>query len=171
MTASMTYDSLVEDIMNYAERDDTPFVDQIPRFIMMCENRIASEVRGLGLLQVVTTTLSGATLAKPERWRETKSFAITVSGSMQYLQPRSYQYCRAFNPAASSGVPRYYSDEVYEHWFLAPVPASNYTAEIQYHERPEPLSDVQQTSWTTQYCPQWLLCGARLDARPFLNTS
>lgn len=166
---AMTYTSLVADITNYAERSDDPFLTQIPRFIMMAENRLASEVRGLGYLRVVTTNLSGATLAKPVRWRETKSFAVTVGGSMSFLQSRSYQYCRAFNPTNLTGTPRYYSDEEYEHWFIAPEPAAAYAAEIQYHERPEPLSDTQQVSWTTQYAPQLLLYSSLLEAQPFLK--
>ena len=169
--ASMTYTTLVEDIINYAERDDDPFVAQIPRFIMLTENRLAAEVRGLGFLRVVSTTLSGPQLAKPSRWRETKSFSVTVGGSISYLQSRSYQYCRAFNPTGVTGTPRYYSDEDYEHWFIAPTPTAGVAAEIQYHERPKPLSTVQQTNWTTQYAPQLLLYGTLLEAMPFLKTS
>lgn len=167
---SMTFDSLVADVQSYAERDDDPFVAQIPRFIMLAENRLASEVRGLGFIRAVSTNLNGATLAKPARWRETKSFAITVAGEMSFLQSRSYPYCRAFNPTGATGVPRYYADEVYEHWYFAPAPAATYAAEIQYHERPEPLSAVQQTSWTTQYAPQLLLYATLLEAMPWLKT-
>ena len=167
--AVMTYDSLVLDLQNYAERSDDPFVEQIPSFIALAENRIASEAHGLGFLQVVTTTLNSATLPKPNRWRETKSFSITASGSIVFLQSRSYQYCRAFNPTNATGVPRYYSDEDYEHWFIAPVPAAVYPVEVQYHERPEPLSEDNQTSWTTQYAPQILLYATLLEAQPFLK--
>lgn len=171
MAEAMTYDSLVNDIITYAERDDTPFVDQVPRFIMMCENRLASEIHGLGFLRAASTTLTGAILAKPARWRETESVSITASGSITYLQQREYQYCRAFNANSSSGVPRYYADYDYEHFFFAPAPDSNYTAEIMYYERPEPLSATNQTNWTTQYAPQLLLYGALLEAMPFLKTS
>lgn len=168
---SMTYTSLIADLQNYCERSDSPFIDQCPRFVMMAENRLASEVRGLGYIRDVTTTLNGATLAKPERWRETKSFSITVGGEVQFLQARAFQYCKAFNPASSTGVPRYYADEMYEYWFFAPVPAANYDAQILYHERPEPLSATNQTSWTTQYAPQLLLFASLMEAMPFLKTS
>jgi len=39
MAEGMTYDSLVSDVELYAERHDAEFIDQIPRFIMMAENR------------------------------------------------------------------------------------------------------------------------------------
>ena len=68
MTAAMTYDSLVQDLKDYCERTDEPFVNQIPRFIMMAENRIASETKPLGFLRTVTGDLNGNVLVKPTRW-------------------------------------------------------------------------------------------------------
>lgn len=173
MTApeALTFDALVTKIQSYCEHSSDSFVDNIPWFIAMAENRLASEARGLGFVKVVASTMNGATLQKPTRWRETKSFAITVSGSMSFLQARSYQYCRAFNPSSNTEVPRYYSDEDYEHWYFAPVPNSSYAVEIQYHERPEPLSSTNQTNWTTQYEPQLLLYACLLEAMPFLKSS
>ena len=95
--AAMTYDSLVEDIKTYAERNDAPFVDQIPRFIMMAENRLASSLRGLGMLKIVSGTLlpSQSTYQKPVRWRETASFSIMVGTQRQYLVERGFEYCRS----------------------------------------------------------------------------
>ena len=171
MAESMTYQSLIQDPQTYCERSDSPFVDQCPRFVMLAENRLASEVRGLGYIRSVQTTLNGPNLAKPERWRETKSFAIQAAGEVIYLQSRSYQYCTAFNPTGAQGVPRYYSDEIYEYWFFAPAPALPYDAQIMYHERPEPLDAIHNVSWTTQYAPQLLLYAALMEAMPFLKTS
>ena len=60
MAESMTYNSLLADVAMYAERNDRPFIDQVPRFVMLAENRIASQTRGLGLLKIVTGALSQA---------------------------------------------------------------------------------------------------------------
>lgn len=170
MAASMTYDSLVTDIITYAERTDSPFSDQVPRFIMLCENRLAAEVRGLGFQQYVTGLLNSNTIAKPARWRETISINVTVNSERRFLQPRSYDYCRAFTPnPATTGVPRYYADYAYEHFLIVPTPAADYDFELAYYERPEPLSDINQENWTTQYAPQLLLYGSLLEAQPFLK--
>lgn len=173
MAEALTYSSLLTDVQIYAERDDPPFVDQIPRFVMLAENRLAAEAHGLGYRRAITTALtpSDPVLIKPVRWRETVSFSINSGGSVVYLQAREYQYCRAFNADGSSGVPRYYADYDYEHWFIAPKPSSAFTVEVLYHERPEPLSDVNQTNWTTQYAPQLLVYATLLEAMPFLKTS
>ena len=170
MAETLTYNSLLSDVQVYAERDDLPFVTQIPRFIMMCENRLASEVRGLGIQRYVNTTLSGATLAKPERWRETVSINLTVAGERRFLQPRTYDYCRDFAPDPSlTGTPRYYADYEYEHFLFVPTPDAQYAMELAYYERPEPLSDSQSVNWFTQYAPQLLLYGTLLEAQPFLK--
>lgn len=168
--ASMTYDSLVADIETYAERDDAPFTAQIPRFIMMAENRLASEVRGLGFQKYVTFNVSASTFAKPERWRETVSLNVTVSSERTFLQHRSYDYCRAFWPnPATTGTPRYYADYEYEHVLIVPTPSTAYAAELAYYERPAPLSSTNQENWTTQYAPQLLLYACLLEAQPFLK--
>jgi hypothetical protein len=172
MAESMTYSSLVEDIENYAERSDQPFLAQIPRFIMLAENKIASEVHGLGYIKFVNGNLSASNsvLEKPARWRETFSLYIVVNGEAVFLKQRSLTYCKVFWPDASATtVPKYYSDYDYEHFLIAGTPDSNYSFELGYHERPLPLDNANQTNWTTQYAPQLILYASLLEAQPFLK--
>lgn len=170
MAEALTYDSLLSDVQIYAERDDAPFVSQIPRFVMLAENRLASEVRGLGFQRYVTGNFSGNTLPKPARWRETVSINTTVNSERVFLQPRTYDYCRAFCPDPTvTGTPRYYADYEYEHYLFVPTPLEPYAFELAYYERPEPLSDENQTNWTTQYAPQLLLYATLMEAQPFLK--
>lgn len=170
---AMTFDSLLEDIRIYVERDDEPFLAQRPRFVMMAENRIASSVRGLGLLKFANTTLAQgtATYAKPARWRETASFSyINSSGQRTYLYEREYEYCRVYWPTVSTqGTPKYYANYDYEHFLIVATPDADYDSEFSYYERPEPLSSTNQENWTTQYAPQLLLYGCLLEAQPFLK--
>jgi hypothetical protein len=172
MAEAFTYDSLVDDIKNYAERSDEPFISQIPRLIMMAENRIASEVHGLGYIRPVNFSLEigNAIYDKPARWRETISLSIITPTGRKYLFPRSYEYCRAYAPDASvTGVPAYYSDYDYEHMLIVQTPGTAYNAELIYHERPEPLSEENPVNWTTRYAPQLLLYATLLEAQPFLK--
>ncbi len=173
MAAGMTYDSLVSDIQTYSERNDTDFVNQIPRFVMLAENKIAREVRNLGFIRYVNGTfnLGGTTFAKPARWRQTISFNFTnSSGDRTYLFPRSYDYCRGYWPdPTQQDAPKYYADYDYEHYFIVPTPNSAYNFELSYHERPQPLDSVNQTSWTTQYAPQLILYACMVEASTFLK--
>ena len=170
MAEALTYDSLLSDIPRYCERSDTSFLEQVPRFIMLAENRLASEVRGLGFQQYATGKFNGGVFEKPARWRETASFNITTAAGRVFLQPRTYDYCRAFAPnPAAQGEPRYYADYQYENYLVVPTPDLNYDFEISYFERPVPLGERNQTNWTTQYAPQLLLYATLLEAQPFLK--
>lgn len=170
MAEAMTYTSLLEDLSKYTERDDEPFLAQRARFVMMAENRIASEIRGLGYQRYATGTMNGDTLPKPARWRETISLNITTPTGRKFLFPRDYDYCRDFWPdPAQTDVPRYYADYGFEHFLFVPTPNSAYAFELAYHERPTPLDDANQTNWTTQYAPQLILYASLLEAQPFLK--
>lgn len=174
MAAAMTYDSLVTDIIAYAERTDAAYETQVPRFIMLTEQKIAMEVRNLGYIKYVTGNFPVAdpSFAKPARWRQTVSFNYTdpITNKRVYLYPRSYDYCRTYwpNPVLTD-KPVYYADYDYEHYFISPTPAAGYALEISYHERPQPLDVTNQTNWTTQYAPQLLLYGCMVEAMTFLK--
>jgi len=171
MTAT-TYSTLVNDIITYCERTDEPFLAQVPRFIALAENRIASENKPFGFLRVVSGNLTGNVVQKPVRWRKTKSISITVNSQKTFLYNRSYEYCVSYWPNPTlTDVPLYYADYDYEHLFIAPSPVQSFPMEIQYYELPEPLSEATQTNWTTRYAPQLLLYAALMEAMPFLKTS
>lgn len=174
MTAeAMTFDSLVSDIQVYCERYDVPFVDQINRFIMMAEYRISKEAKGLGLLRYVNGAFNAGSgiVAKPDRWRETRSFAyVDSNGDRQPILARSYEYCRTFWPNSGvKGTPRFYADYDFEHFLVVAPPVDPLDFELGYYERPGPLSDAQQTNWTTQNVPDLLLYACLLEAQPFLK--
>ncbi len=173
MAESMTYNSLLADVAMYAERNDRPFIDQVPRFVMLAENRIASQTRGLGLLKIVTGAFEPGqdVVAKPARWRETGTFMVRdEEASATFLKSRSYTFCRSFAPnVASTGLPQYYADYGYEHFLVAAKPDQAYNFELAYFERPLPLDETTQTNWTTQYAPQLLLYATLLEAQPFLK--
>jgi hypothetical protein len=170
--AVMTYDSLVDDVTTYLERDDTATIDKIPQFIMLAEQIIASEIKFLGNLTVSTSTMvaSSATIEKPARWRKTVSMNLTVAGERQPILLRKYEYLREYWPdPTATDVPKFYCDYDYTHWLIAPTPDSAYNFEVLYYERPQPLDTSNQTNWFTTYAPQALLYGSLLQAMPFLK--
>ena len=174
MTAAsvMTYDSLVENIQSYLERNDTATLDKIPLFIMLAEQVIASKIKFLGNLTVNTSNMvaSNAIIAKPARWHKTVSMNITVAGERQPVLLRKYEYLRNYAPdPTATGTPEYYADYDYENWLVAPTPDAAYAFEVLYYERVQPLDSSNQTNWFTVYAPQALLYGSLLQAMPFLK--
>lgn len=172
-TASvMTYDSLVENIQSYLERTDTATLEKIPLFIMLAEQTIASEIKFLGNLTVNQSAMvsGNGVIAKPVRWHKTVSMNVTVDGERFPVFLRKYEYLREYWPDETlTDVPKYYCDYNYENWLVAPTPASNYSFEVLYYERLQPLDSSNQTNWFTIYAPQALLYGSLLQAMPFLK--
>lgn len=182
VAAVMTYDSLSEDIGKYLERTDPATLDMIPTFIMLAEQKLASDIKFLGNLKVVVTNVltNDPILPKPARWRKTVSMNIRPSPTSNIRQPvmlRSYEYCRNYIGSrvtfdvtfSETGLPQYYCDYDYDHWFLSPPPNAAYTIEIAYYERPQPLDSTNQTNWFTNYAPQAMLYGTLLQATSYVK--
>jgi hypothetical protein len=170
--AVMTYDSLVADIQSYLERTDTATIEKIPTFIMLAEQALAADIKFLGNLTVNESTMvtGDPVISKPARWRKTVSMNVTVDGEKSPVTVRKYEYLREYWPdATGTDVPKYYADYDYTHWLVAPTPASNYTFEVLYYERVQPLDSSNQVNWFTEYAPQALLYGCLLQAMPFLK--
>lgn len=170
--AVMTYDSLTTDITQYLERNDAAVVNQIPSFIMLAEFEIAEQIKTLGQQQVVesTMTVGEPVIPKPARWRKTVSMNITVSGQIQPILLRKYEYLRQYAPSSTTtSTPLYYSDYNYDNWLVAPTPDQTYSFEVLYYERLAPLSSSNQTNWITQNAPNAMLYGTLLQAMPFLK--
>jgi len=173
MSYTMTYDSLLEDLRRYLERGFTAESDQIvyeqlPRLVTLAERRIARELKIEGFITPVTTPLQAGlpVYMKPDRWRDTVS--MTVDNVPIFA--RSYEYIRSYWPdEAETGTPQFYADYDYQHWILAPTPASAQTLEILYYQQPPLLGDDFQTNWLTEYAPDLLLYASLLEATPFLK--
>ena len=168
----MTYDNLVTDIEKYLERTDTATIERIPTFIGLAEQVLAADLKFLGNLTVVTSTMvqGEAIIDKPARWRKTVSMNVTVGGQRSPILLRRYEYLREYWPdPADTDVPLFYCDYDYTHWLIAPTPDDDYAYEVLYYERVQPLDSSNQSNWFTQYAPQALLYGSLLQAMPFLK--
>lgn len=100
MAEPTTYNGLVASIINYVQRSDTQFTDQIDTFILFGQKRIARELKILGLQTYVTGNFAAnqGVIVKPARWLETISVnwgngsgqmqSVTVAaGGTRYQEP------------------------------------------------------------------------------------
>lgn len=170
---TLTYTTLVSDVVAYAERsDDTEFVAQVPRFIMNAEDWLSREVKGLGVLEIATGALVAGNpiLIKPTRWRETSYIKISTGGVTTIVKLRTLTYCQQFWPeSAQMDRPMFYADYDYDHFFFAATPDVAYTLEMGYYEKPEPLCEENQSNWITTYAPTALLYAVFAEAQLFLK--
>ena len=164
---TMTYNSLVADIINYTERNDPQFVATIPTIISLAENSIAAELKSLQQLNVVETTLAPlqTVLNKPARWRKTVS--MKVNGEPLLL--RSQDYVAQLQNESPNGVPLYYSDYDYSNWNFAPVPAATTPVEIIYYSLVQPLDITNQENLFTATTPQLMLYCSMYHAMIYLK--
>ena len=174
MTASfaLTYDNLTTTVLQYLERSDAATIAQIPTFITLCEFEIAQQIKTLGQQQVIQSTMTAGNpvIAKPARWRKTTSMNLTVSGQIQPVFLRKYEYLRTYAASSTTqSTPLYYADYDYQHWLVAPTPDQAYAFEVLYYERLQPLASDNQTNWLTQNAPNAMLYGTLLQAMPFLK--
>lgn len=168
----MTYDTLNSTVLQYLERSDAATTAAIPTFITLCEFEIAEEIKTLGQLNVAIASMqaSNPVLQKPARWRKTVSMNITTASGTQPVLLRKFEYLKNYWPdATQTDAPLFYSDIDYDHWYLAPTPDQDYTFEVLYYERIQPLSSDNQTNWLTRNAPNAMLYGTLLQAMPFLK--
>lgn len=166
MSQNFTYDVLVTELQSYNERNDAAYVQQIPTFISLAENRLATEMKQQGFQAVVDGTFDLAnSLKKPSFWRENISFGYMLNGVFQQLYLRSLEYCRQYwpNPAVA-GIPKYYADYNINNFYIAGTPADNYQFELVYYARLDPLTPDHQENWMTLNVPQALLYACMLEA-------
>jgi hypothetical protein len=161
------YDNLVQDVINYMERNDDQFIAQIPSLIGLAESAIAAELKTYLQLTVVETTLSSTqvVLQKPARWRKTVS--MKVNG--QPILMRSQDYVAQYQSESSAGQPKYYAEYDYNNWAFAPVPNVDYPVEIIYYSEIQPLDSSNQQNLFTRECPQAMLFGTLLQAQGYLK--
>lgn len=174
MAAVMTYSSLVADMLTYTERkNDTDFIAQIPRLVMLAENRVATDLKTEGVQVVLSGTFGTGmpTIAKPAFWRDTISFQVTkVDGTKYNILPRYYEYCRQCYPnPATLGVPRFYADYNFDNFLIVPTPNAPLAFELISHVRLDPLDVTNQTNWMTVNAPQMLFYAAMTESMLYLK--
>ena len=169
-----TYTQLLTLIAQYSERFDDAFSNQIPNFIALAENRIATDMKQQGFQAVVTGTLPlTSSMAKPAFWKETISFMYTnASGNSSPLLLRPLEYLRNYWPNPSlTDTPRYYADYNATHFLFAPTPSAAFTFELVYYARLQPLSSTNDSNWMTLNVPQALFAACMVEACRFAKNS
>jgi len=169
----LTYDSLTSTVLQYLERKDQAVVNFIPTAITLAEFEVAQEIKTLGQLEVVDSTMQtgNAVIQKPARWRKTVSMTVVdSSGNKQPLLLRKLEYLNNYWPVVTeTDLPLYYADYDYDHWIVAPTPDAAYSFEALCYTRLQPLDSNNQTNWLTQNAPNAMLFGTLKQTAPFLK--
>jgi hypothetical protein len=171
---SMTYDELKTAIQDYTENDETSFVNNLPLFIRLAEERILKSVQ-LNLFQknqsgIMTT--GNKYLAAPSDFLAPFSLSIAVSGSQEFLLFKDLDFVQTYTPdATTTGQPKYYAQFDVDNFILGPTPDANYTVDIHYLYRPASLTvgAGSGTTWLSDNAEITLLYASLVEAYTYMK--
>lgn len=169
---SFTYTTLKQAIQDYAENDETTFVNNIDNFIKAAEERIFKEVDLEFFRKNVTAVMTSGNkfLSMPSDFLSSFSLSyIDASGENVFLLQKDVNYLQEFHPDSTvTGSPKYYGIFDYQNFIITPTPDSGYTAELHYYYRPASIVGTG-TSWIGTNAPQALLYGSLVEAYIFMK--
>ena len=160
---SFTYAELKQAIKDYTEYEETTFVNNIPMFIRMSEERILKNIQ-LSLFRKNATASTGGTrfLRCPEDFLAPFSLAIyPADGNREFLEFKDPSFVQMFTPNDSTtGTPRYYCQ----------FDVTN-TAELHYFYRPNSITagTDSETTWLSINAEMALLYGALIEAYIYMK--
>ena len=171
---TMTYGELKQAIQDYTENDETTFVNNIPLFIRLAEERILKSVQ-LNLFQknqFGNMTSGNEYLAAPSDFLAPFSLSIEVNGDKEFLLFKDLDFVQSYNPdATTTGEPKYYAQFDVDNFIVAPTPDANYTVDIHYLYRPASLTAGADsgTSWLSENAEITLLYASLVEAYTFMK--
>ena len=174
----MTYAELVQKIRDYTEVSSTVLSDTIvDGFISDAEFRILRDVDSDNNKRYATATLvSGQRFVNtPDNLLVVRSAQIVDSDGVEaadnreFLEYRDTSFMSEFNPAGSTGVPKYYGMWDKNTIVFAPTPNATYTIQLNYILKDPGLSSSNTTTYISTNFPNGLLYACLVEAFSFLK--
>ena len=172
---SFTYDELKTAIQDYTQNQETSFVNNLPLFIRVAEERILKNVQ-LTLFRKNATanmTASNQYLAAPSDFLAPFSLSYTDGdGNKDFLEYKDVNFVQEFNPdATTTGAPRYYAYFDISSFLIGPTPDSSYAVELHYFYRPASLTSGSgsSTTWLSTNAEVALLYGCLIEAYTYMK--
>lgn len=171
---SFTYAELKQAIQDYTENDETTFVNNIPLFIRLAEERILKNV-SLNLFQknqFGNMTSGNEYLAAPSDFLAPFSLSIDVDGDKEFLLFKDLDFVQTYTPdATTTGQPKYYAQFDVDNFIIAPTPDASYTVDIHYLYRPASITvgSDSGTTWLSENAELTLLYGSLVEAYIFMK--
>lgn len=136
----MNFTQLSEAIQSYAETTEQLFVDNIPNFVQLAEERIYNAVQIPAIRKNVIGNFTSGDhyLALPDDYLASFSLAvIDANGNYQYLLDKDVNFIREAYPNPNDeGTPKYYAQFKPYTYIIGPTPDANYQTELHYYYYP-----------------------------------
>ena len=176
----MTYDELKQKIIDYTEVSSNVFTDTILNgFINDAEFRILREVDSDNNRRYATANLIASTrfidvpadllIVRSAQIVDSELASGDTNQNRDFLQFRDTSFMSEFNPTATTGVPKYYSNWDETKIVVAPTPDQTYTIQLNYILKPTGLSSTNTTTYLSTEFPNGLLYACLVEAYGFLK--
>ena len=172
---SFTYAQLKQAVKDYTEYEETGFVNNIPLFIRLSEERILKNVQ-LSLFRKNATALtsaSGQYIKVPNDFLAPFSLSMTgADGDKFFVEFKDPSFVQTYTPdPTTTGKPQYYCQFDVTNFLMAPTPDLSYTAELHYFYRPRSitLDGEDNTTWLSENAEMALLYGALIEAYIYMK--
>ena len=172
---SFTYLQLKDAIKAYTEYEETSFVNNIPLFIRLSEERILKNVQ-LSLFRKNATAQTSASvqyIKVPSDFLAPFSMSMTgTDGDKFFVDFKDPSFVQEYTPdPTTTGSPRYYCVFDVDNFLMGPTPNAAFTAELHYYYRPESLTAGADsaTSWLSENAEMTLLYGALIEAYIYMK--
>jgi hypothetical protein len=171
---TLTYGELKQAIQDYCEYDETSFVNNLPLFIRLAEERIFKNVRLNVFQKNVGGTLTSGNqyLAAPTDFLSPFSLSLTSSGSKVFLDFKDLDFVQTYTPNPSTtGEPKYFAQFDVDNFVVAPTPDASYTVDLHYLYRPASLTAGADsgTTWLSQNSEMAILYGSLVEAYTYMK--
>jgi hypothetical protein len=170
---NLSYTALKQAIQDYVQNYETTFVNNIPNFVQLTEERVYNSVQipAIRKNQTGTMTLGNKYLTLPTDWLATFSLTVIdpVTQAQAFLLDKDVNFIRESYPLPSStGTPAYYAQFDVNTLILGPTPDQSYTVELHYYYYPTSIVTAG-TSWLGTNFAEVLLYGSLREAYLFMK--
>jgi hypothetical protein len=171
---SFTYAELKQAIKDYVETEEATFVNNLPLFIRLAEERILKSVR-LNLFQKnasATLGIGSPYLAAPPDFLSALSCSITTPDGVEFLLLKDLDFIQTTYPdVTDTGRPRYFASFDVDNFLIGPPPDAAYPVTLHYFYRPASLTAGPENgrTWLSENAPLSMLYGALFEAYTFLK--
>ena len=178
MTTLATFSGLSTAIPIWTNRTDTVFINQVPNFINLTQQRIWVDFPTMASQLYVTGnfTPNNNIVSVPSLWGSNLTFEYinTATNSIVIMQYVPLEYLQTFNSTSDGSStqvlqPRYYSNMSLGYLIISPTPTEAYPFQIAYDTNSPQLNSSQQTNFLTSQMYDLLFLGSMYHAYCFLE--
>ncbi len=183
----MNYNTLIDQIQSYANRNEPAFIQIIPDIINQAMSRIYSEATTLGFQKTVNGNMTpdSPNIVKPDDYKSSISFQFTIPADgndpavTKFLLERTYEFCVLYAPfPVFRGIPLFYSTDLnvpqqqvaIAQFYITPTPTVNYQYQLTYLSFPPLFNQANPVNFITDRYPNLLLYACMMEAIPYLKS-